>query len=236
MDTAGLSKIDALTKAIAAFTAIIALVTAYLGYRLKRAEARSAKLIEPEDKTSVRLLSVDYGPVKRSKWTKIKWVIVRWAMLVIGLSSAMVTAKGVYVFLFGNIASGLFSMLFFGACTYGYFVLFFQLRGDPTRWSSPVLKKARIRVAGEYREVFERCRVSLCALGAKIETLDLDRGRIGARTPIRLRSFGQKIKVRIRGLQSTECQITVSSDSTWPTTRWDLGKNRSNLQKFIDGL
>jgi len=236
MDTAGLSRIDALSKGIAAFTATIALVTAYLGYRLKRAETRSAKLIEPEDKTSVRLLSVDYGPVKRNKWTKIKWVMIRWAMVPIGLTSAVVTAQGVYVFLWRNIASGLFSMLFFGACTYGYFVMFFQLRGDPKRWSSPVLKKARIMVAGEYRQVFERCRLSVCAMGARIETLDLERGRITARTPIRLRSFGQKIKVRIQGLESFECQIIVSSDSVCPTTRWDLGRNRSNLQKFIDGL
>ncbi|SRR6266542_3916045 len=124
---------------------------------------------------------------------------------------------------------------FWTSCLAFYVHLFRSFRRDPDA-PSRLRREARVTIDGAYDAVFDRCESAIRMLGAKIISLDRDRGQIHARTGLSWGSFGERVDIVIMRHGDTACSIVLTSYNVIPGTLVDYGKNSRNLDVLLDNL
>jgi hypothetical protein len=82
--------------------------------------------------------------------------------------------------------------------------------------------------------VFEALGRVLTSQGARIAQSDADAGRIVAKTSFTMASYGETIVLTVTPNTAGGTRLTMRSTLKWGLVDW--GKNRRNLDRFIDGL
>jgi len=84
-------------------------------------------------------------------------------------------------------------------------------------------------------DAFKRCQEALIAIGGIVTVADRSTGRLEARMPMTIRSWGEWVQVDVSGPDG-HVLIQIRSASRWRTTLFDWGKNADNLQRFLGWL
>lgn len=91
-------------------------------------------------------------------------------------------------------------------------------------------------VAGPYDAAFDRCAEAVRSLGGStVEQLDRTSGTVSARVARTPESWGERVVVSLRELNS-ETEITVSSHPRMALTVIDQGKNQRNVEHILTNL
>ena len=85
---------------------------------------------------------------------------------------------------------------------------------------------------GIREQISQACLEAVRQSGFKITESDLAAGRISARARVTARSWGENIQVRI----DAEDRVDITSESRFPLTLVDWGKNRWNVERIFTRL
>jgi hypothetical protein len=225
---------DTLPKIIGVISAVVALLTTWIAYRQKRSESH-VLLTSKKITSKLRILAISRG--EPSRWP---WILARWVALAFGLFWVFLGLRATYfAFVVGEpLAFIVFFVLSsaFVCVVYGY-IIRALFRAEPWRSSSRVLCRAQVTTQGTFETVLGVCVAAVEAIGAHIYELNTTSGEIRARITWNWRTYGEKIKVSISsGSNANSWSIEVESDSVFPFTLADQGRNSKNVQKFVDTL
>lgn len=213
---------DLVLKILAVAIAVFALLTAVVTHKIKRLEYDSARSASMRATDGTALSNIKYDRSKR--WP---WALLKWSLLLVG-------AGGIVLLLISESALDVVLSL---AILAGSVYSFRALRHEPWRKASVVRRGASIVVQGSFESVFRRCARSLQVLNARRIELDESVGMIRARTPWTWwGSWGEKIEIRVKALDSNSTSVQFVSDSVLPTTIVDFGRNSRNLERLIAAI
>jgi hypothetical protein len=89
-----------------------------------------------------------------------------------------------------------------------------------------------MRFPGTREQISQACLEAVRQSGFKIRESDLAAGQISATARVSLRSWGERIHVHV----DTEDRVDISSESRFPLTLADWGKNRWNVERIFTRL
>jgi hypothetical protein len=173
-------------------------------------------------------------PVRVWLWTLLRCASAAIVLLAFGLVASVVWVANVSrfhgSFLFVLCLSALFGLV--GAAI-GIYALW-KLRGTPSDTPSRTRKQAEVLVEGDYENVLAACRRAVAHLGSQMTALDVDGGRLTAKTGMSWRSWGEKLTVSVEPVAARQWRVCVASDSVLPATLLDWGKNGMNVRYIVD--
>jgi hypothetical protein len=85
---------------------------------------------------------------------------------------------------------------------------------------------------GTREQINQACLEAVRQSGFKIRESDLAAGRISARARVNFRSWGESIHVYV----DTQDRVDITSESRFPLTVVDWGKNRWNVERIFTRL
>ena len=89
-----------------------------------------------------------------------------------------------------------------------------------------------MRLPGTREQISQACLEAVRQSGFKIRESDLAAGQISARAGVNFRSWGENIHVYV----DTEDRVDITSESRFPLTVVDWGKNRWNVTRIFARL
>ena len=84
-----------------------------------------------------------------------------------------------------------------------------------------------------FEQKYEKSLKALKLIKALVTNQDKDSGKIEAKTGFSLKSFGEKVEIKINPKTN---EVLISSKPSVPTTLFDYGKNLENVQKILNYL
>ena len=96
-----------------------------------------------------------------------------------------------------------------------------------------VRKQAQREFPLSAAEAYRRCSQAMVVLGARIVRDDPVAGRIDAKIGMSFTSWGENLMAQITG-DEHRAEIQVTSSSSLPTTLFDFGKNKKNVNRVLD--
>jgi hypothetical protein len=88
--------------------------------------------------------------------------------------------------------------------------------------------ETEIKIKSSVADGFEKAVAVLDLLDWRCDTNGVD--LVVARTPFSVFGFGEKLTISLK----SKHRLHISSDSRYPFQLFDLGKNQSNVEKFIE--
>ncbi len=89
-----------------------------------------------------------------------------------------------------------------------------------------------MRFPGTREQISQACLEAVRQSGFKIRESDLEAGQVSARARVNSRSWGENIHVYV----DTEDGVDITSESRFPLTVVDWGKNRWNVKRIFARL
>jgi hypothetical protein len=93
-------------------------------------------------------------------------------------------------------------------------------------------KNGSVELALARANAFHRAEQVIRNIGGTVTASDLQRGVIEARFPLSPRSWGEKMRVELSGVDGA-VTLNVSSRTRIGTTLLDFGKNADNVRRFV---
>ena len=98
-----------------------------------------------------------------------------------------------------------------------------------------VKKQGQIQLSVPIDDAYTKSAQALNVIGASVTKEDRDAGRIDAKIPMSFTSWGEKLVVEIFGSDNA-VSVFITSSSAYSFTLVDWGKNKSNVDRFLDWL
>jgi len=217
--------IGLLTALVGLLVTILGLLTAIVGFK----KARTVEHARTSTTSRLKLRSLE--GVQPGRWSP-SWL--KTVLVVGGGMSLLMMVAGLVSFISDPSLVTVWPALVFSLFTVGYIDLFRRFWGK--KEIVPIInREASLTVQGTCDQVMEECAAALRRMKAQINTISKD-GVIQAKTGWSWRGSGEDIVIRISEFGGGEWAVSIRSSSSLPTTMIDLGKNASNINRFVKEL
>lgn len=181
----------------------------------------------------VNLVSLHTYGEDRSMWKILRFVLIFLSSLVLALVAAVIVMLATSRIVLGPIPQ-MFVIYLCISLAIPIFLLVDTIkvqRRVRRGWPSRVYKRAECECIGDYRSLFLRCQQVISDMGGRFTGLDFDSGLISANL-----TSGSTLNISIMSLDNGRHRLSVISDSTLPSVRFDFGKNLKNIDEFMKGV
>lgn len=216
---------------------ILAIMTAALGFagafiRLINDSIQRREVVNQYSSSSnIKILQLRRRASGTKLWNIVKVIAIVSSVMLLSFAGLLIyTVMEIGLPLKFDLSSVLLLAVVIGLPIYLLISVIVDERRARRGAGSRVAERAELELSSDYQSVVEQCQRALSVMGAHMTHLDAEQGAIEAELK------GSKVTIQITKIQDMHYHMSVVSDDTLPSVRFDFGKNKKIVDDLIKRL